>query len=82
MYEVDVKLQKDKLVKIEVTEKDDPWAITKYFQNMYSLTTEATTALFELLRNNYDAEMSKKKRRESEMSNRLPQFGASPTPLL
>ena len=43
-----------------MTEADDPWKVSRYFQSSYNLTNEATAALYELLQQNFDSEMQKR----------------------
>jgi hypothetical protein len=62
LFDVDVKISKDQVVRIEMTEADDPWKVSRYFQNSYNLTNEATAALYELLQQNFDGEMHKRKK--------------------
>jgi hypothetical protein len=58
---VDVKVTKDKIVRIEVTEGDDPLIICKAFQRAHNLSNEAAGALQKLLIYNFDSEMNRKK---------------------
>jgi hypothetical protein len=60
LFDVDVKIAKDQVVRIEMTEADDPWKVSRYFQSSYNLTNEATAALYELLQQNFDSEMQKR----------------------
>lgn len=59
LFDVDVKISKDNVVRIAMTDKDDPWQFSKLFQSKYSLTNGATAALYEMLRENYEREKQK-----------------------
>jgi hypothetical protein len=63
---VDVKIAADRVVRIEMTDQDDPWTISKFFQQQYGLANDATAALFDLLQNNFDSEMQKRQHKAHE----------------
>ena len=52
LFDVDVKISKDKVIRIEMTDNDDPWKLSKKFQKQYGLTNGATAALFTMLQDN------------------------------
>ena len=43
-----------------MTDQDDAWTISSYFQQQYGLTKQANAALFELLQSNYENELVKR----------------------
>ena len=61
LFDVDVKISKDNVVRIAMSDRDDPWQFSKLFQSKYSLTNGATAALYEMLRENYEREKCKLK---------------------
>ena len=60
LFDVDVRVSKDQVVRIEMTDQDDAWTISSYFQQQYGLTKQANAALFELLQSNYENELVKR----------------------
>ncbi len=48
-----------------MTDQDDPWTISKFFQQQYGLANDATAALFDLLQNNFDSEMKKRQLKDN-----------------
>lgn len=59
LFDVDVRIAKDTVVRIEMSDHDDPWTMSQQFQNQYNLTNGATAALYNMLKDNYDLERGK-----------------------
>lgn len=46
LFDVDVKIAKDQVIRIEMTDHDDPMTVAKHFQKKFDLSEEAAEALF------------------------------------
>jgi hypothetical protein len=61
LFDVDVKIDRKKVVRLVMTDQDDPFKVTKKFQVKYSLSVEATNALYKMLKANHVNEKLKLK---------------------
>ena len=59
LFDVDVRIAKNTVVWIEMSDHDDPWACSQQFKNKYNLSNGATAALYNMLKDNYDLERDK-----------------------
>ena len=66
MFDVDVRISADQIIRIEFGDKEDPWQVARQFQSVYRLSNEATSALYELLHNSYENELEKRREIQRE----------------
>lgn len=60
LFDVDVRVDKDKVVRIEMTDKDEPAEVSQYFKKKFQLNNAATNALYRLLSHNMAEELARR----------------------
>ena len=55
-----MRVAKDTIVRIEMTDKDDPAEVSQYFKKKFQLNNAATSALYKLLSHNMTEELSRR----------------------
>lgn len=60
LFDVDVRVAKDMIVRVEMTDNDDPAEVSQYFKKKFQLNNAATNALYKLLSKNMAEELSRR----------------------
>jgi hypothetical protein len=60
LFDVDVRVNKDKVIRIEVTDKDDVWQIAYQLQSDHNLDNALTAQLFVMLKQNYETSLAQR----------------------
>ena len=63
---MNVNIDDSRVVNIEITDQDEPWAVSRKFQDDHRISDQMTGQLFLLLQSNYDREMENLKMLELE----------------